>query len=94
MSKAIHNLFEIRKSLERFEQEVGISNLSDLEKSIIEFVASSKEVTLTVITQTEYFQKYSLSSIKRAVSNLIESNIVFQEISKGDRRARFLVFKD
>ena len=94
MSKAIHNLFEIRKSLERFEQEVGISNLSDLEKSIIEFVASSKEVTLTVITQTEYFQKYSFSSIKRAVNNLIESDIVFQEISKGDRRARFLVFKD
>lgn len=94
MSKAIHNLFEIRKSLERFEQEVGISNLSDLEKSIIEFVASSKEVTLTVITQTEYFQKYSLSSIKRAVNNLIESDIVYQEIPKGDRRARFLVFKD
>ena len=94
MSKAINNLFEIRKSLEKFEHEVGISDLTELEKSIIEFLASSKEVTLTVITQTEYFQKYSLSSIKRAVNNLIESDLVFQEISKSDRRARFLVFKD
>ena len=94
MSKAINNLFEIRKSLEKFEQEVGISKLTDLEKSILEFVASSKEVTLTVITQNEYFQKYSLSSIKRAVSNLIESDLVLKEISKGDRRARFLVYKN
>lgn len=94
MSKGLQSLFELRESLERFEHEVGIANLNDLEKSILEFIASSKDVTLTLITQTEYFQRYSFSSIKRAVNNLINSDFILQKISRDDRRARLLIYKN
>jgi len=94
MSKGLQGLFELRESIERFEQELGIANLNDLEKSILEFIVSSKDVTVTMITQTEYFQRYSFSSIKRAVNNLINSDFIFQEVSKDDRRARFLIYKN
>ncbi len=89
--KEIRNLFKMRESLDRYEEEIGIAKLSNLEKSILEFIASTDNPTITLITKTDYFKKYSFSSIKRGVNSLIEYKLVRQDISQEDKRNKFLV---
>ena len=86
------NLFKMRKSLDKFEQEMGINEFSNLEKSVLEFIASANNATITSITKTDYFRKYSLSSIKRAVNVLIDYKVIKQVVSSEDKRSRFLVY--
>jgi DNA-binding MarR family transcriptional regulator len=86
------NLFKMRKSLDKFEQEMGINEFSNLEKSVLEFIASANNATITSITKTDYFRKYSLSSIKRAVNALIDYKFIKQVVSSSDKRSKFLVY--
>jgi len=86
------NLFKMRKSLDKFEQEMGINEFSNLEKSVLEFIASANNATITSITKTDYFRKYSLSSIKRAVNVLIDYKVIKQVVSSEDKRSKFLVY--
>ena len=86
------NLFKMRKSLDKFEQEMDINEFSNLEKSVLEFIASANNATITSITKTDYFRKYSLSSIKRAVNALIDYKFIKQVVSLSDKRSKFLVY--
>jgi len=85
-------LFELRKSLVRFEEEIGLSELNDLERAILEFVGdpSLGDVTLTDIIQDNYFKNYSQSTLKRGLVSLIQKGLINQELGKIDRRQRIL----
>ena len=88
----LNKLFDLRKSLVKFEENLGLSNLSDLEKAILEFIGNQAvdNATLTDIIQDDYFKNYSLSTIKRGLVSLIGKGLVLQEFGKDDRRKRIL----
>ncbi len=92
MSDALGKLFELRKSLQIYEQELGIHNMSDIERSVLEFIIHKKQSSITTITKDRYFKGYSLSTIKRAVGALLDSNIITSTQSENDKRAMVLEY--
>ncbi len=90
--KALEKLFELRRSLDAYEREMGFDQLSEVEKSVLEFVMHSKDVNITKITKDQYFTKYSLSTIKRAVGVLLTEDIITATQSNVDKRAMVLEY--
>jgi len=90
---ALKKLFELRRSLDAYETEMGFNQLSEVEKSVLAFIASQKDANITAITKNSYFTKFSLSTIKRAVGVLISENIVEANQSNDDRRSMILTVK-
>jgi methionine aminopeptidase len=71
---SLNKLFDLRRSLIKFENNLGLSDLSDLEKAMLEFIGNQAvdNATLTDIIQDDYFKNYSLSTIKRGLVSLID----------------------
>jgi DNA-binding MarR family transcriptional regulator len=90
--KVLAKLFELRRSLDAYEREMGFDQLSEVEKSVLEFVMHSKDVNITKITKDQYFIKYSLSTIKRAVGVLLTEDIITATQSNVDKRAMVLEY--
>jgi DNA-binding MarR family transcriptional regulator len=90
--KVLEKLFELRRSLDTYEREMGFDQLSEVEKSVLEFVMHSKDANITKITKDQYFMKYSLSTIKRAVGVLLTENIITATQSSVDKRAMVLEY--
>lgn len=90
--KALEKLFELRRSLDVYEREMGFDKLSEVEKSVLEFIMHTKDANITAITKDQYFAKYSLSTIKRAVGVLLTENIISANQSSADRRAMILSY--
>ncbi|SFV77114.1 hypothetical protein MNB_SUP05-4-161 [hydrothermal vent metagenome] len=90
--KVLAKLFELRRSLDTYEREMGFDQLSEVEKSVLEFVMHSKDANITKITKDQYFAKYSLSTIKRAVGVLLTENIITATQSNVDKRAMVLEY--
>ena len=83
-------LFKMRESLLQLEKEIGIHELTNTQRSIMEFIGAHKEMTLTDILGHELFKSVSISSVKRALDELIKSGLVIQRITNKDRRQRIL----
>ncbi|CAC9545395.1 hypothetical protein [uncultured Gammaproteobacteria bacterium] len=66
--------------------------MSEVEKSVLEFVMHSKDANITAITKNQYFLKYSLSTIKRAVGVLLTDNIITATQSSADKRSMILTY--
>jgi hypothetical protein len=90
--KVLAKLFELRRSLDAYEREMGFDQLSEVEKSVLEFVMHSKDVNIAKITKDQYFTKYSLSTIKRAVGVLLTEDIITATQSNVDKRAMVLEY--
>jgi len=88
----LNKLFELRRSLDVYEREMGFDKLSEVEKSVLEFIMHTKDANITAITKDQYFAKYSLSTIKRAVGVLLTENIISANQSSEDRRAMILSY--
>jgi len=86
----LRKLFELRESLDSYERELGFDQLSEVEKAVLEFVMHQKDATITAVTKNQYFAKYSLSTIKRAVGVLLSNDIISATQSNVDRRAMIL----
>ena len=83
-------LFKMRESLLQLEKEIGIHELTNTQKSIMEFIGSHKDMTLTDILGHDLFKSVSISSVKRALDELVKSGLVIQRITNKDRRQRIL----
>ncbi len=90
--KALEKLFELRKSLDNYERELGFDKLSEVEKAVLEFVIHTKDANITAIRKNQYFLKYSLSTIKRAVGTLLSEKIISANQSSVDRRSMILTY--
>ncbi|HIG88590.1 MAG: hypothetical protein ABGX45_02565 [Candidatus Thioglobus sp.] len=90
--KALEKLFELRRSLDTYERDMGFDQLSEVEKSVLEFIMYTKGANITAITKDQYFAKYSLSTIKRAVGVLLSEEIISATQSNADRRAMVLAY--
>ncbi len=88
----LKKLFELRESLDNYERDLGLDQLSEVEKSVLEFVMHKRDATITTITKNQYFAKYSLSTIKRAVGVLLANDIIAANQSNVDRRAMILTY--
>jgi hypothetical protein len=89
---ALAKLFQLRKALDEYEQELGMSHLSEVEKAVLSFVTHHATSTITTIKNDPYFEKYSLSTIKRAVGALLSQDIIVSEQSMDDKRAMNLSY--
>ena len=83
-------LFKMRESLLQLEKEIGIHGLTNTQRSIMEFIGAHRDMTLTDILGHDLFKSVSISSVKRALDELIKSGIVVQRLSDKDRRQRIL----
>ena len=92
MKSAINKLFQLRKALDECERELGLNDLSEVEKAVASVVSSNCCITITAIKNHSYFAKYSLSTIKRAVLSLQHQGIISSEQSSTDRREMNLEF--
>ena len=90
MKKALSELFELRQALDACEKNIGLDHLSEVERAVFSFITSNKNVTITSITKHPYFEKYSLSTIKRAVLYLQHEGLIKSQRSKSDGREMHL----
>lgn len=90
MSKAVSKLFQLRKALDEYEKEFGLSDYSEVEKAVFSYISSNTNVTITSIKNDPYFSKYSLSTIKRAVLFLTSNGTVNAVQSNVDKREMLL----
>ena len=90
MKKTLSKLFELRQALDTCEKEVGLDHLSEVERAVFSFITSNENVTITSITKHPYFNKYSLSTIKRAVLCLLNDGLIRSQKSKTDAREMHL----
>jgi len=95
MKKAVSRLFQLRKALDECEQELGLSNFSEVERAVYSYVSASENssITITSIKNDPYFSKYSLSTIKRAVLFLTSNRIISADQSSEDRREMILTLQ-
>ena len=91
MKKALSKLFELRQALDACEKDYWAwSHLSEVERAVFSFITSNENVTITTIRKHPYFNKYSLSTIKRAVLQLQYDDLIKSQKSKADGREMHL----
>ena len=90
MKTSLTKLFELRQALDSCEKDIGLDHLSEVEKAVFSFITSNENVTITSITKHPYFNKYSLSTIKRAVLCLLNDGLIKSQKSKTDAREMHL----
>ena len=90
MKKALSQLFELRQALDTCEKDIGLDHLSEVERAVFSFITSNENVTITSISKHPYFNKYSLSTIKRAVLYLQYNVWIKSQKSKTDAREMHL----
>jgi len=86
MKTSLTKLFELRQALDACEKDVGLDHLSEVERAVFSFITSNENVTITSIRKHPYFNKYSLSTIKRAVLYLQNNDLIKSQKSKIDGR--------
>ena len=88
----LNKLFKLRESLRECEEHLGISEYSEIERAVLEFIVNQKNTTITKILKHTYFKDYSLSTINRVVAKLLKSGVIKSEQSAHDKREMNLSF--
>jgi hypothetical protein len=79
-----------RKSIERYERSAGLYHLSKNAKELHSYITVTSNVTISSITKDPYFSGMSISTIKRAVIELINDEKIVSTQSNKDRRQMIL----
>ena len=90
MKTTLTKLFQLRQALDAYEKDIGLDHLSEVERAVFSFITSNENVTITSIRKHPYFNKYSLSTIKRAVLYLQHNDWIKSQKSKTDAREMHL----
>ena len=90
MKNALSKLFELRQALDACEKDIRLDHLSEVERAVFSFITSNENVTITSIRTHPYFNRYSLSTIKRAVLSLQNDGLIKSQKSKTDGREMHL----
>jgi len=91
--KIIESLFKHRKSLVITENRLGLIELNEREKAILEFIASRNGTRIVDVCNESYFSNYSISTIKRGIIGLKDKKMVEIRSKKinENRRDRILI---
>lgn len=86
----LKRLFQLRESLRQQEVAMGISDYSEIERAVLEFIINKKQATISNIMKHGYFSKYSLSTINRVVAKLQLDGVIKSEQAENDKRKMLL----
>lgn len=85
------NPLKQRHLLYSLEKEYGLEKYSDIERSIIEFIAYQGKTNINYIVKDQYFRKVSLNTVNRIIKKLRQAGFISATKSQsGDRRIVYL----
>ena len=93
MKDTYQKLFNLRKSLDLWETEIGINRLSTKSKIIIEYLLSQKKlpISLNEIRSDNFVEKkMSIASFNRCINELIKSKRIKVYLDTNDRRSQII----
>jgi len=93
MKDTYQKLFNLRKSLDLWEKEIGIDRLSTKSKIIIEYLLSQKKlpISLNEIRNDNFVEKkMSIASFNRCINELIKSKKIKVYLDTNDRRSQII----
>ena len=93
MKDSYQKLFNLRKSLDLWEKEIGIDRLSTKSKIIIEYLLSQKKlpISLNEIRSDNFVEKkMSIASFNRCIKELIKSKRIKVYLDTNDRRSQII----
>jgi hypothetical protein len=83
-------VFGFRRSIARYERSAGLYHLSRNAKELHSYITVTNDVTIASITKDPYFSTLSLSTVKRAVIELIDEEKIIATQSDKDKRQMIL----
>lgn len=93
MKDTYQKLFNLRKSLDLWETEIGIDKLSTKSKIIIEYLLSQRKlpISLNKIRRDNFVEKkMSIASFNRCINELIKSKKIKVYLDTNDRRSQII----
>ena len=93
MKDTYQKLFNLRKSLDLWETEIGIDRLSTKSKIIIEYLLSQRKlpISLNKIRSDNFVEKkMSIASFNRCINELIKSKKIKVYLDTNDRRSQII----
>ena len=93
MKDTYQKLFNLRKSLDLWETEIGIDRLSTKSKIIIEYLLSQRKlpISLNKIRRDNFIEKkMSIASFNRCINELIKSKRIKVYLDTNDRRSQII----
>lgn len=93
MKDTYQKLFNLRKSLDLWETEIGIDRLSTKSKIIIEYLLSQRKlpISLNKIRSDNFVEKkMSIASFNRCINELIKSKRIKVYLDTNDRRSQII----
>tara|TARA_Y100000768_G_scaffold102365_1_gene74774 strand:- start:606 stop:896 length:291 start_codon:yes stop_codon:yes gene_type:complete len=93
MKDSYQKLFNLRKSLDLWEKEIGIDRLSTKSKIIVEYLLSQKKlpISLNEIRNDNFIEKnMSIASFNRCIKELIKSKRIKVYLDTNDRRSQII----
>lgn len=93
MKDTYQKLFNLRKSLDLWETEIGIDKLSTKSKIIIEYLLSQRKlpISLNKIRSDNFVEKkMSIASFNRCINELIKSKRIKVYLDTNDRRSQII----
>lgn len=93
MKDTYQKLFNLRKSLDLWETEIGIDRLSTKSKIIIEYLLSQRKlpISLNKIRRDNFVEKkMSIASFNRCINELIKSKRIKVYLDTNDRRSQII----
>ena len=93
MKDTYQKLFNLRKSLDLWETEIGIDRLSTKSKIIIEYLLSQRKlpISLNKIRSDKFVEKkMSIASFNRCINELIKSKRIKVYLDTNDRRSQII----
>ena len=93
MKDTYQKLFNLRKSLDLWETEIGINRLSTKSKIIIEYLLSQKKlpISLNEIRNDNFVEKkMSIATFNRCINELIKSKRIKVYLDTNDRRSQII----
>lgn len=87
-------LYSLRATLHEMEVALGLSDMTELERTILEYIAfcqkNERKVVSSELEDQELFKDISRASIFRALKSLKSKNKIYQEADTVDRRVKYL----
>ncbi len=93
MKDTYQKLFNLRKSLDFWEKEIGIDRLNTKSKIIFEYLLSQKKlpISLNEIRNDNFIEKkMSIASFNRCINELIKSKRIKVYLDTNDRRSQII----
>lgn len=93
MKDTYQKLFNLRKSLDFWEKEIGIDRLNTKSKIIIEYLLSQKKlpISLNEIRNDNFVEKkMSIATFNRCINELIKSKRIKVYLDTNDRRSQII----